>query len=107
MKRIIQYFNEVRINELFQVSENLYKDSSQFAEYITELKKTLDKLGVEPESPGSKRNKLINTRYFCSGSDESNKDFWARVRRYIETVYETESIKKIYINSDGGKWIKE
>ena len=288
MKRIIQYFNEVCINELFQVSENLYKDPSQFAEYITELKKTLDKLGVEvvketletmdeaikksakrksnwhveksnchkdlittlgtvsfnktlyvskeaneegkhemcylldkvmgfeenqrltedamvkvyeeavqtsyrrggeavneadsisktavkeilhktqfpeimpevsekkkveylyvdadedhyalqfqekkgdlevsesgrkkngaitklvyvyegvePEAPGSKRNKLINTRYFCSGSDESNKDFWARVRRYIETVYETESIKKIYINSDGGKWIKE
>lgn len=288
MKRIIQYFNEVCINELFQVSENLYKDPSQFAEYITELKKTLDKLGVEvvketletmdeaikksakrksnwhveksnchkdlittlgtvsfnktlyvskeaneegkhemcylldkvmgfeenqrltedamvkvyeeavqtsyrrggeavneadsisktavkeilhktqfpeimpevsekkkveylyvdadedhyalqfqekkgdlevsesgrkkngaitklvyvyegvePEAPGSKRNKLINTRYFCSGSDESNKDFWARVRRYIETVYETESIKKIYVNSDGGKWIKE
>ena len=47
MKRIIQYFNEVCINELFQVSENLYKDPSQFAEYITELKKTLDKLGVE------------------------------------------------------------
>lgn len=63
--------------------------------------------GVEPEAPGSKRNKLINTRYFCSGSDESNKKFWARVRRYIEAVYETESIKKLYVNADGGKWIKE
>lgn len=63
--------------------------------------------GIEPETPGSKRNKLVNTRYFCSGSDESNKDFWARVNHYIEAVYETESIKKIYLNSDGGTWIKE
>ena len=63
--------------------------------------------GVESEAPGSKRNRLINTRYFCSGSDESNKDLWSRVRHYIESVYETESIKKIYLNSDGGLWIKE
>ena len=47
MKEIIQYFNEVCINELSQVSENLYKNPSQFAEYIDELKKTLNKLGVE------------------------------------------------------------
>ncbi len=197
MKEIIQYFNEVCINELSQVSENLYKNPSQFAEYIDELKKTVNKLGVEfvketleiidesiknhakrkmnwhieksnchkdlittlgtvsfnkilyvskekneeekhdmcylldkvmgfeenqrltedamvkmyegvkPESPGSKRNKLIGTRYFCSGSDETNREFWKRVRRYIESVYETESIKKIYLNLDGGSWIKE
>lgn len=49
----------------------------------------------------------LKNRSFVSGSDESNKDFWARVRRYIETVYETESIKKIYVNSDDGNWIKE
>lgn len=63
--------------------------------------------GVEPEAPGSKRNRLINTRYFRSGSDETNKGFWSRVRRYIEAVYDIDSIKKMYINSDGGKWIKE
>lgn len=63
--------------------------------------------GIEAESPGSKRNKLINTRYFCCGSDETNKEFWARVKRYITSVYEVDSIKKIYLNSDGGSWIKE
>lgn len=63
--------------------------------------------GVAPEAPGSKRNKLINTKYFCSGCDESNKEFWARIRRYVYTAYDMEGIKKIYINSDGGAWIKE
>ena len=47
MKEIIQYFNEVCINELLKVSENLYRDPSKFAEYIEELKETLNKLGVE------------------------------------------------------------
>ena len=47
MTKILQYFNEICINELLQTSENLYKDPSQFAEYIDELKKSLDKLGVE------------------------------------------------------------
>jgi len=63
--------------------------------------------GVEPEAPGNKRNRLINAKYFCSGSDETNIEFWSRVRRYIETVYDVEDIKKIYVNSDGGTWIKE
>ena len=50
---------------------------------------------------------MINTKYFCSGCDESNKEFWARIRRYVYTAYDMEGIKKIYINSDGGAWIKE
>ena len=41
MKEIIQYFNEVCINELLKVSENLYRDPSKFAEYIEELKEKL------------------------------------------------------------------
>lgn len=63
--------------------------------------------GIEKESPQSRRNRLINTKYFCCGSDESNKEFWGRVRRYIDATYEVETIKKIYLNSDGGLWIKE
>ena len=38
MKEIIQYFNEVCINELLKVSENLYRDPSKFAEYIEETR---------------------------------------------------------------------
>lgn len=84
-----------------EISENGIKKNGA----ITKLVYVYE--GIEPEAPGSKRNKLINTRYFCCGSDETNKEFWARVRRYITSVYEVETINKIYLNSDGGSWIKE
>lgn len=84
-----------------EVSENGRKKNGA----ITKLVYVYE--GVAPEAPGSKRNKLINTKYFCSGCDESNKEFWARIRRYVYTAYDMEGIKKIYINSDGGAWIKE
>ena len=29
------------------------------------------------------------------------------IRHYVYTAYDMEGIKKIYINSDGGAWIKE
>lgn len=84
-----------------EVSENGRKKNGA----ITKLVYVYE--GVEPETQGSKRNRLINTQYFCSGSDETNKDFWARVRRYVQATYDMESIKKLYLNSDGGSWIKE
>lgn len=84
-----------------EISENGIKKNGA----ITKLVYVYE--GIEPEAPGSKRNKLINTKYFCCGSDETNREFWARVRRYITSVYEVDDIKKIYLNSDGGSWIKE
>ncbi|XME01438.1 ISLre2 family transposase [Lachnospiraceae bacterium C1.1] len=62
--------------------------------------------GIEPVSPKSKRNHLINTHYFCRGSEEDNKQLWKEVFDYIENKYDTSAIKKIYVNSDGGTWIK-
>ena len=57
--------------------------------------------GVEPVAPKSKRNRLINPYYF-SGGDENNEQLWKRVWKYIQTHYEVGSLKKIYLNGDGG-----
>lgn len=53
------------------------------------------------------RRHLINAHYFSGiyeGSD--NKILWRNVKEYIESVYDVDNIKKIYINGDGGAWIK-
>lgn len=64
--------------------------------------------GIEEETPGSKRHKLINPHYFCSDSaSEDNKDFWERIYAYIDSHYDTGQIEKIYVNGDGGAWMEE
>ena len=63
--------------------------------------------GIENESPGSKRHCLINPYYFCGvNSGEDNLKFWDEIYEYMSKHYDLEKVKKIYINSDGGGWIK-
>lgn len=63
--------------------------------------------GIEKESPRSKRNKLINPHYFCGNyPGEENKILWDEVYDYICCNYDIDNIKKIYLNGDGGAWIK-
>lgn len=63
--------------------------------------------GIEKEAPQSKRHKLVNPYYFCRVCDgEANIKFWDEIYRYIDNHYELSKVKKIYINSDGGGWIK-
>jgi hypothetical protein len=62
--------------------------------------------GIEPEAPKSKRSRLINPHYFCRGDDQDNKALWKEVFDYIDATYDMNKIKRIYINSDGGGWIK-
>lgn len=63
--------------------------------------------GIEQESPGSTRHKLINPHYFCSTVDEKNNyDFWKEIYDWIDRHYDLGRIEKIYLNGDGGKWIK-
>ena len=61
---------------------------------------------IVPEAPKSNRHKLVNTHYFCRGIEQDNKDLWEEVFAYIDATYDVEKIKRIYINSDGGPWIK-
>lgn len=63
--------------------------------------------GIEKEAPRSKRHKLINPYYFCGvNHGEGNDAFWNKVYEYIENHYDLEKVKKIYLNADGGGWIK-
>ena len=63
--------------------------------------------GIEKEAPESKRHKLINPYYFCGTSyGEENTEFWDEVYEYISSHYELDKVKKIYLNADGGTWIK-
>lgn len=63
--------------------------------------------GIEKEAPQSKRHKLVNPYYFCRVCDgEANIKFWDEIYRYLDNHYDLSKVKKIYINSDGGGWIK-
>ena len=63
--------------------------------------------GVEPENPKSERNRLINPHYFgrvCDGKE--NVAFWDEVYEYLSAIYDLDKVKAIYLNADGGAWIK-
>ncbi|HKM33544.1 MAG TPA: ISLre2 family transposase, partial [Lachnospiraceae bacterium] len=63
--------------------------------------------GIEKEAPKSRRHKLINPYYFCGTSrGEENNAFWDEVYQYIDNHYDLEKVKRIYLNADGGAWIK-
>lgn len=54
------------------------------------------------------RYELVN-KYFFSGlypGEEGTKKLWSRVNAFIETNYDTESLKKVFISGDGAGWIK-
>ena len=63
--------------------------------------------GIEKEAPSSKRHKLVNPYYFsrvCDG--DANQKFWDEIFEYVDNHYELSKVKKIYLNADGGAWIK-
>lgn len=63
--------------------------------------------GLENEPPKSKRHCLVNPYYFCGvNSGEGNLKFWDEIYEYLESHYDLEKVKNIYVNSDGGSWIK-
>ncbi len=61
--------------------------------------------GVEPVAPKSKRHRLVGTHYFCRCTDD-NKKLWDEVYDYIDAYYDLSKVKKVYLNADGGAWIK-
>ena len=63
--------------------------------------------GIEKESPKSKRNKLVNPHYFSGVyAGEKNQELWREVYAYLDSEYDLEKVKKIYLNADGGGWIQ-
>ena len=81
--------------------ENNRKDNCAIAKLVYVYE------GIEKEAPESKRRKLINPYYFCRGCEtDSNEKLWDEVYNYIENHYDLEKVKRIYLNADGGAWIK-
>lgn len=63
--------------------------------------------GIEEVSEGDKRHRLINPHYFCSTSDaKDNYTFWQEIYEWIDHHYDLGRIEKIYLNGDGGAWMK-
>ena len=65
--------------------------------------------GKELEAPKSKRKRLINKWTFSGVYEKSveNSRLWEEVRIYILDHYKVPKIKKIFLNADGGAWIRE
>lgn len=63
--------------------------------------------GIEREAPKSERYKLINPYYFSgTRKGNENKELWDEVYDYLNRHYDLEKVKRIYVNADGGAWIK-
>ena len=81
--------------------ENNRKDNCAIAKlvYIYE--------GIEKQAPESKRHNLGNPYYFCRGCDgDGNQLFWDEIFTFMDNHYDLEKVKRIYLNADGGAWIK-
>lgn len=62
--------------------------------------------GIEREAPKSDRYRLIEPHYFSGVYEgKENGRIWDEVWEYIEAKYDLDSVKQIYLNSDGGTWI--
>ena len=62
--------------------------------------------GVDTQEQG--RVRLVNPSYFGGSYDgtEGIRQLWNEVYEYIESAYDTDALKQIYINGDGASWIK-
>jgi hypothetical protein len=65
--------------------------------------------GKRLENAKSHRHCLIGKHYFGGVYEgrKGNEALWMKVWKYIDCHYDTEYLKRIYINGDGGEWIKE
>lgn len=65
----------------------------------------IEEAGENSKSP---RHKLIGKHYFCGNykGPEANRRLWEEVRDYIDTHYDTEYLKCVYIAGDGASWIR-
>ena len=54
------------------------------------------------------RRKLVNPHFFGGiyNGTEDNAKLWQSIEDYIESHYDTDYLKRVYISSDGGGWIK-
>ena len=84
-----------------EVKENNWKNNCVLAKLVYVYE------GIEPESPKSKRHRLVNPHYFSGVYDGAdNAKLWDEVYAYLDSHYDLKKVKKIYLNADGGTWIQ-
>ena len=84
-----------------EIGENNWKNNCVLAKLVYVYE------GIEPESPKSKRHKLVNPHYFSGVYDGAdNAKLWDEVYAYLDSHYDLKKVKKIYLNADGGTWIQ-
>lgn len=92
-------FNEKKGD--LQKEDHCYKNNTEMAKLVYVYE------GVEPESPGSKRSRLINAHYFGGTYKGKNNDaLWEEVYAYLDHTYDLDKVKGIYLEADGGSWIQ-
>ena len=57
--------------------------------------------------PGSQVRKELTEKFTITGVYDQSEDMWLEAANYIESKYNLEKIKKVYISGDGASWIKE
>lgn len=101
--------DEDHISKQFEVVKGDIKKSPNGIKYNTMLGKLIYVYeGVKPTHENSNRKELIGKRYFggiYKGRTENAK-LWRMVQEYIESTYDMDTIKVVYINGDGAEWIK-
>lgn len=111
-KRCVQYLyidaDEDRVPlQFFKKKGDIKRDENGRKNNTVQVKLVYVYEGIEPESPGSDRYRLIRPHYFSGVYEgKDNEKLWTEVSEYIESHYDTEGIEKIYLNADGGSWIK-
>ena len=84
-----------------QKGENGYKENTEIGKLIYVYE------GIEKEAPKSTRHRLINPHYFSGVyRAEKNRELWEEVWRYIDSHYDVNRLKRVYVNGDGAAWIK-
>lgn len=85
-----------------QVNEWGYKSNCAIAKLIYVYE------GIEKEHPKSSRHYLVNTYYFSGiyAGEAGNAALWDEVYHYLEETYDLDYVEKIFLNGDGGNWIK-
>lgn len=84
-----------------EIGENHWKNNCVLAKLVYVYE------GIEKESPKSKRNRLVNPHYFSGVYDGGdNQKLWDEVYEYLDSHYDLDKVKKIYLNADGGGWIQ-
>jgi hypothetical protein len=110
---------ELKVPEVKKKAEVLYIDADEdhIAEQAYSGKKRntiIGKIiylyeGKILENAKSHRHSLVGKHYFGGVYEgkKGNEALWMKVWKYIDSHYDTEYLKRIYINGDGADWIKE